>query len=182
VKRVDAGRYPAVLMLARLLADRTMSGPLLLVDGDDELAVMIRAQAYAPRLDDFEVTLTGAVHCKLCDSAEVASSRLLGDALDAANRHWADRHRPGAPNAPGKFRRTAPVAYISEAHEQLEDLFGKTGTLYQVRTGRNVIHGWYGKAAGSGWYYILKDGRYGGPYSMPLETRMAGIERSAGGE
>lgn len=80
--------------------------PLLVTrDGQPE-AVIIRHQAYAPRLDDFYVADTGDgddhvnLVCSLCpaDQAVVTTwhstdDRGLGSITNTANQHWRDTHR-----------------------------------------------------------------------------------------
>ena len=77
------------------LAAWTLRGPLLITrDGQPE-AVIIRHQAWAPKLQDFDITRDGDVRCKLCPVPDiiVAGPTGLGAALDAANRHWNAIHR-----------------------------------------------------------------------------------------
>ena len=77
------------------LADRAISGPLYVAKDGQPLAVIIRAQAYAPRLQDFDVRQDGDIQCIHCpgQAIVVANPYNLGVAAEAANQHWNDTHR-----------------------------------------------------------------------------------------
>ena len=77
-------------------------GPLLVTrDGQPE-AVIIRNEAYAPRLHDFAF-VGGGILCHRCPDGPFGPGRIpcdtssLGVALKAANQHWRDTHRETKP-------------------------------------------------------------------------------------
>lgn len=70
--------------------------PILIADGDQPLAVMIRHQVYAPRLNDYEIRQDGDLTCTRCTinrTVIVPNPYNLGSATEAANRHWRDTHQ-----------------------------------------------------------------------------------------
>lgn len=70
--------------------------PILIADGDEPLAVVIRHQVYAPRLKDFEMRQDGDLTCTLCTinrTVIVPNPHNLGSAAEAANRHYRDIHQ-----------------------------------------------------------------------------------------
>lgn len=72
--------------------------PLLITDGDEPLAVLIRHQVYAPRLDQFETRQDGDLKCTLCSKVVLTANPYnLGAAHRAANEHYAANHQ-GQPN------------------------------------------------------------------------------------
>lgn len=88
------------------LADRQFIGPILATRHGEPVAIIIRHEVYAPRLDNFYTADSGDgddmvnLVCSQCpaDAAVVATwhsldCQGLGKTLDAANRHWADNHR-----------------------------------------------------------------------------------------
>jgi hypothetical protein len=79
--------------IAGLDSHRTR-GPLLVTrDGQPE-AVIIRHQAYAPRLHDFSVG-QGGIRCHHCSPSEhiICDTSSLSIAVEAANRHWREQHQ-----------------------------------------------------------------------------------------
>ncbi|MFD7416825.1 hypothetical protein [Kitasatospora purpeofusca] len=88
-------------LLAGLDSHQTR-GPLLVTrDGEPE-AVIIRHQAYAPRLHHFDITPQNRLRCLLCPpgSGEFgAPLQHLGEAVSWANAHWRETHRPPRPAA-----------------------------------------------------------------------------------
>ena len=72
---------------------RTAGAPLLIADGGEPLAVMIRHQVYAPRLADFEIRHDGDIKCSLCGTVVFLDAYNLGSAHQAANEHWRDTHQ-----------------------------------------------------------------------------------------
>lgn len=84
------------------LTRRQISGPIYVTRGGEQVAVIIRSQAYAPKLDQFRI-IPGddAVYltCKepigpQCECFAMHDEGTdLGTMLDTANQHWADNHR-----------------------------------------------------------------------------------------
>lgn len=88
---------------------RTAGAPLLIADGGEPLAVMIRHQVYAPRLDDFEMRQDGDVKCTLCGTVILTANPYnLGAAHRAANEHWRGTHQ-GKPTPNDSPRRKTPL-------------------------------------------------------------------------
>lgn len=80
------------------LPNHTTRGPILVTrDGQPE-AVIIRHQAYAPRLHHFDFIVPGRMTCLLCLGTDTPWDAPVGDhlgeAVDRANRHWRDVHQP----------------------------------------------------------------------------------------
>lgn len=73
------------------------STPILIADGDEPLAVVIRHQVYAPRLADFEMRPDGYLSCTRCAGMQaiIATDNPynLGAAAEAANLHYRDTHQ-----------------------------------------------------------------------------------------
>lgn len=78
------------------LTRRQISGPIYVTRGGEQVAVIIRSQAYAPKLDNFGQNGDGWMTCSLCapDGAVIGPRPLdLGDAVRTANEHWSTRHQ-----------------------------------------------------------------------------------------
>jgi hypothetical protein len=68
-------------------------GPVYVTRDDVAEAVVIRAEAYAPRLHDFE-PCGGGITCHRCgDYRVLCDTSSLGSMVQAANRHWNEAHR-----------------------------------------------------------------------------------------
>lgn len=76
------------------LPDHTTRGPIQVTRNGEPEAIIIRYQAYAPRLHDFSFD-PGGIHCHHCEPAAriLCDSSSLGVAIEAANRHWRETHR-----------------------------------------------------------------------------------------
>lgn len=77
------------------LTRRQISGPVYVTRGDEQVAVIIRSQPYAPKLHHFQQDENGWLTCHQCPEPTTLSARPLNlaEALDTANQHWADNHR-----------------------------------------------------------------------------------------
>lgn len=69
-------------------------GPLLVTRDAQPIAVIIRAEVYAPRLHDF-ATERGGIVCHHCDTPQhiTCDTTSLGIMHTAANKHWRDTHQ-----------------------------------------------------------------------------------------
>jgi hypothetical protein len=74
---------------------RRGGAPLLIADGQEPLAVIIRHQVYAPRLKAFEVRQDGDLTCRHCPGTviTVPNPHNLGSAAETANQHYRDAHQ-----------------------------------------------------------------------------------------
>lgn len=86
---------PGLGVMVSRLADRQIPAPLMVNRDDEQIAVIVRSQAYSPRLHHFRQNEEGWLTCHACPEPTVIISRPLNlaDALDWANQHWADNHR-----------------------------------------------------------------------------------------
>ena len=81
------------------LAERNIPGPLYVAKNGQQIAVIIRSEAYAPRLHLFAIGAnndgTPYICCDQCDGFNwtMESPRNLGAACEAANKHWRETHR-----------------------------------------------------------------------------------------
>lgn len=80
------------------LPDHTTRGPIQVTRNGVPEAIIIRAQAYAPRLHHFDINEQGRLCCLLCPPGIRDFGRPLqhlGEAVEWANEHWRDHHRKG---------------------------------------------------------------------------------------
>lgn len=98
----------------RGLSDHTTSGPLYVVDAGQQIAVIIRSQSYAPRLDLFTTNDEGWLVCGHCSPAAVIGPKPLNlaDAHQTANSHWGTRHRISEPHTPSTVCRIRHPEYL----------------------------------------------------------------------
>lgn len=195
MRNIDVNRGHDLRTVARLLSDRSIPGPLYLHDEDGEqIAVMIRAQAWDPRLDRF-VFIDGRYRCDDCRRAGTGHALpppgvSLAALVEAANAHWREAHRPkqAAPaGAPGgipltktETPRTANgyVANLYDAQERLGSRYGCAAhDVKQLRNAQTVI-GWRANV-GNRFYYLLRDGRADGPFAGEHSMRQAAYKAAA---
>lgn len=76
---------------------RWHGAPLTITDGQETLAVMIRHEVYAPRLETYEMRQDGDITCRHCPGLIITNPNPynLGTAAKAANQHHADTHNRG---------------------------------------------------------------------------------------
>lgn len=69
--------------------------PLLVTRDGDPIAVIIRHEAYAPRLQDFTQTPLGDLMCHRCEPPQAIAHypEDLAVAHRTANEHWRDTHQ-----------------------------------------------------------------------------------------
>ena len=77
------------------LAERNIPGPLYVAKNGQQIAVIIRSEAYAPKLDKFTTTRDGDILCDACSGMRfmVGEPYNLDSTVKAANQHWNDTHR-----------------------------------------------------------------------------------------
>lgn len=90
---IDAFATNANEIIGGLPSHRTR-GPVCVTRAGVPEAVVIRAEAYAPRLHDFE-PYGGGVICHRCDPPALipADATSLDVIVRAANKHWHETHR-----------------------------------------------------------------------------------------
>lgn len=193
MREIDVTRGHDLRTMARLLADRSIPGPLYLHDGDGErLAVMIRAEAWDPRLDRF-VFIDGRYRCDTCRRAGTGHALPAGVPLDvlskAANAHWREAHQPARvvpQGEPGGIpltkvdavrTDTGPVKNMTDAQERMHVMYGCTF----LRPMRSPVGWWGNGGGGEGTYYLLKDGRSDGPFAGDHAAKEAARKAAQGG-